>query len=248
MYAIREAIEKSGIEPKDVAYVNAHGTGTAKNDEAEFLSLHTIFDETNPDLSVSSTKAMVGHCLGAAGAIEAVFAIKALTENKIPPTIGYSEEDIEALGEKAGTFDFMPNTMKEKDLHYVMSNSFAFGGSNASIIFSKEPGNVKETENDEKVYITGLGIVSPLGNGVANYIDKVNAQTKPEAASVHANVGKEYYDKYGLKMARLQPYMSSRSTFLRMEQQQVLPSTSRTPFTMQQVDTSRSRQVCVAIT
>ena len=142
MYAIREAIEKSGIEPKDVAYVNAHGTGTAKNDEAEFLSLHTIFDETNPDLSVSSTKAMVGHCLGAAGAIEAVFAIKALTENKIPPTIGYSEEDIEALGEKAGTFDFMPNTMKEKDLHYVMSNSFAFGGSNASIIFSKEPGNV----------------------------------------------------------------------------------------------------------
>ena len=111
----------------------------AKNDEAEFLSLHTIFDETNPDLSVSSTKAMVGHCLGAAGAIEAVFAIKALTENKIPPTIGYSEEDIEALGEKAGTFDFMPNTMKEKDLHYVMSNSFAFGGSNASIIFSKEP-------------------------------------------------------------------------------------------------------------
>ena len=82
---------------------------------------------------------MVGHCLGAAGAIEAVFAIKALTENKIPPTIGYSEEDIEALGEKAGTFDFMPNTMKEKDLHYVMSNSFAFGGSNASIIFSKEP-------------------------------------------------------------------------------------------------------------
>ena len=114
MYAIREAIEKSGIEPKDVAYVNAHGTGTAKNDEAEFLSLHTIFDETNPDLSVSSTKAMVGHCLGAAGAIEAVFAIKALTENKIPPTIGYSEEDIEALGEKAGTFDFMPNTMKER--------------------------------------------------------------------------------------------------------------------------------------
>ena len=201
MYAIREAIEKSGIEPKDVAYVNAHGTGTAKNDEAEFLSLHTIFDETNPDLSVSSTKAMVGHCLGAAGAIEAVFAIKALTENKIPPTIGYSEEDIEALGEKAGTFDFMPNTMKEKDLHYVMSNSFAFGGSNASIIFSKEPGNVKETENDEKVYITGLGIVSPLGNGVANYIDKINAQAKPEATSVHANVGKEDYDKYGLKMA-----------------------------------------------
>ena len=201
MYAIRQAIEKSGINPEDIGYVNAHGTGTAKNDEAEFLSLHTIFDDVNPDLSVSSTKAMVGHCLGAAGAIEAVFAIKALTENKIPATIGYSEEDIAALAEKAGTFDFMPNTMKEKELDYVMSNSFAFGGSNASIIFSKKPGDVKETENDEKVYITGLGIVSPLGNGVENYIEKVNAGAKPESASVSANVGKDDYDKYGLKMA-----------------------------------------------
>lgn len=201
MYAIRQAIEKSGINPEDIGYVNAHGTGTAKNDEAEFLSLHTIFDDVNPDLSVSSTKAMVGHCLGAAGAIEAVFAIKALTENKIPATIGYSEEDIAALAEKAGTFDFMPNMMKEKELDYVMSNSFAFGGSNASIIFSKKPGDVKETENDEKVYITGLGIVSPLGNGVENYIEKVNAGAKPESASVSANVGKDDYDKYGLKMA-----------------------------------------------
>lgn len=201
MYAIRQAIEKSGINPEDIGYVNAHGTGTAKNDEAEFLSLHTIFDDVNPNLSVSSTKAMVGHCLGAAGAIEAVFAIKALTENKIPATIGYSEEDIAALAEKAGTFDFMPNTMKEKELDYVMSNSFAFGGSNASIIFSKKPGDVKETENDEKVYITGLGIVSPLGNGVENYIEKVNAGAKPESASVSANVGKDDYDKYGLKMA-----------------------------------------------
>ena len=201
MYAIRQAIEKSGINPEDIGYVNAHGTGTAKNDEAEFLSLHTIFDDVNPDLSVSSTKAMVGHCLGAAGAIEAVFAIKALTENKIPATIGYSEEDVAALAEKAGTFDFMPNTMKEKELDYVMSNSFAFGGSNASIIFSKKPGDVKETENDEKVYITGLGIVSPLGNGVENYIEKVNAGARPESASVSANVGKDDYDKYGLKMA-----------------------------------------------
>ena len=201
MYAIRQAIERSGIKAEEVGYVNAHGTGTAKNDEAEFLSLHTIFDNTNPDLSVSSTKAMVGHCLGAAGAIEAVFAIKALTENRIPATIGYSDEDIEALCEKAGSFDFVPNIMREKELNYVMSNSFAFGGSNASIIFSKKPGNVKETENDERIFITGLGIVSPLGNGVDNYIEKVNAAVKPEGCSVCSNVGKDDYDKYGLKMA-----------------------------------------------
>lgn len=201
MYAIRKAIEKSGINPENVGYVNAHGTGTAKNDEAEFLSLHTIFDETDADLSVSSTKAMVGHCLGAAGAIEAVYAIKALTENKIPPTIGYTEEDLENLKEKAGKIDFMPNNMKEKNLDYVMSNSFAFGGSNASIIFAKNPADVKETENDEKIYITGLGIVSPLGNGVENYINKINEGAKIPCGNVTSELGKEDFDKFDIKLA-----------------------------------------------
>lgn len=201
MYAIRTALKNSGIEAKDIAYVNAHGTGTAKNDEAEFLSLHTIFDETNDNLSVSSTKAMVGHCLGAAGAIEAVFAIKALTENKIPPTIGYSQEDLEQLQEKAGKIDFMPNTMKEKQMDYVMSNSFAFGGSNASIIFSTKENPTVETHNDEKIYITGLGIVSPVGNGVDNYIEKVKEAAAPQTESLEAAVGKEDYEKYGVKMA-----------------------------------------------
>ncbi len=201
MYAIRTAMEKSGIKPEELSYVNAHGTGTAKNDEAEFLSLHTIFDDVNEDLSVSSTKAMVGHCLGAAGAIEAVYAIKALTEGKIPPTIGYTDEDLEALKEKAGKIDFMPNKMREKEMDYVMSNSFAFGGSNASIIFSKKDGNVNETENDEKIYITGLGIVSPLGNGTENYIEKVNAEEKIDSVSVCSTLGKEDFDKYDIKLA-----------------------------------------------
>jgi len=201
MYAIRTAIAKSGVDAKEIGYVNAHGTGTGKNDNAEFLSLHTIFDETNDNLSVSSTKSMVGHCLGAAGAIEAVYAIKALTENKIPPTIGYSDEDLAVLAEKAGKIDFMPNTMKEKELNYVMSNSFAFGGSNASIIFGKQPGDVKETENDAPVYITGFGIVSPIGNGTENYIEKVNSGAAITETSVKANVDKADFDKYDVKMA-----------------------------------------------
>lgn len=201
MYAIRTAMERSGLTARDIGYINAHGTGTAKNDEAEFLSIHTIFDEANDDLTVSSTKAMVGHCLGAAGAIEAVFAIKALTENDIPPTIGYSDEDIKALAEKAGKIDFRPNEMCHKEMTSVMSNSFAFGGSNASIIFSKKPGNMNEVESDEKVYITGIGIVSPLGNGLENYIEKVKAGITPEGTSLEASVGKEDYDKFGVKMA-----------------------------------------------
>ncbi len=201
MYAIRTAMEKSGLTEKDIAYINAHGTGTPKNDEAEFLSIHAIFDDKNDDLTVSSTKAMVGHCLGAAGAIEAVFAIKALTENKIPPTIGYSDEDIEKLAEKAGKIDFRPNEMREKNMTSVMSNSFAFGGSNASVIFSKNEGGVTDTETDEKIYITGMGIVSPLGNGVENYIEKVNEGGQPSGTSLEASVGKEDYDRFGVKMA-----------------------------------------------
>ena len=140
MSAIRGAIAEAGLTEADIDYVNAHGTGTAKNDEAEFLSLHTIFDGKNDSLSVSSTKAMTGHCLGAAGAIEAVFAIKALVENTVPPTIGYSDADLTVLAEKAGKLDFCPNVPRRKQLDAVMNNSFAFGGNNASIIFGRQAG------------------------------------------------------------------------------------------------------------
>ncbi len=201
MNAIRRALTNSGINPADIGYINAHGTGTAKNDEAEFLSLHTIFDETNDDLSVSSTKAMVGHCLGAAGAIEAVFAIKALTENTVPPTVGYDEEGLEKLKERAGKIDFRPNVAREKELTYVMNNSFAFGGNNASIIFSKTAGNVTLPEAQDDIYVTGFGIVSPVGNGVDNYIEAVKANTVPAEASVASSVGADDYAACGLKMA-----------------------------------------------
>lgn len=201
MNAIRWAIESSGIEAKEIGYINAHGTGTAKNDNAEFLSLHTIFDSETDNLSVSSTKAMVGHCLGAAGAIEAVFAIKALTNNVVPATLGYSDEDLEALKEKAGKIDFVPNKAHEKELTTVMSNSFAFGGNNASIVFSKNEGNVSLPENKERACITGFGIVSPLGNGVENYINVVNEDKMIDATSVHSSISSEDYNELGLKMA-----------------------------------------------
>ncbi len=201
MHAIRRALANSGINPADIGYINAHGTGTAKNDEAEFLSLHTIFDETNDDLSVSSTKAMVGHCLGAAGAIEAVFTVKALTENTVPPTVGYDEEGLEKLKERAGKIDFRPNVAREKNLTHVMNNSFAFGGNNASIIFSKEAGNVTLPAGKEDIYVTGFGIVSPVGNGVENYVEAVKAGTTPADVSVSSTVGADDYAACGLKMA-----------------------------------------------
>lgn len=201
MTAIRTALKNSGLTPADISYINAHGTGTPKNDEAEFLSLHTIFDGQNDDLSVSSTKAMVGHCLGAAGAIEAVFSVKALSEGCIPPTVGYSEEDIEALKEKAGDIDFRPNVMRRKDgMRSVMSNSFAFGGNNASIIFSLDGDKATCKESSEKVYITGLGAVTPLGNGINSYVSAIKDAPCAEG-SLCSSVGSEDYAAHGLALS-----------------------------------------------
>lgn len=156
MLAIRRAVENSGLANTDLDYINAHGTGTAKNDEAEFLSLHTLFDD-NDHLSVSSTKSMTGHCLGAAGSIEAVFTVKAVCENIVPPTIGYTAENLETLKEKAGSIDFVPNTKREKTINYAASNSFAFGGNNASIIFAKQPHDIPDRTNSERIFVTGIG-------------------------------------------------------------------------------------------
>lgn len=199
MNAIRAAIAHSGLREQDVDYVNAHGTGTAKNDEAEFLSLHTIFDGKNDDLSVSSTKALTGHCLGAAGAIEAVFAIKALTENTVPPTLGYSEEDLAVLAEKAGDLDFVPNAPKQKELGAVMNNSFAFGGNNASIIFSKGKGTPEQAPAKREIAITGLGMVTPLGNGREAYVKACQSGVEC-GASAASVIGSPDYDAQGLKM------------------------------------------------
>ncbi|MDE7164749.1 MAG: beta-ketoacyl-[acyl-carrier-protein] synthase family protein [Clostridiales bacterium] len=201
MSAIRRALRNSGVNESDIGYVNAHGTGTSKNDEAEFLSLHTIFDGKNKNLSVSSTKAMTGHCLGAAGAIEAVFAIKALTQNTIPPTVGYSDEDIKALADKAGDMDFCPNKPHAKQLNTVMSNSFAFGGNNASIVFGKDNGDVRVQESKPNVYVTGIGAVTPLGNGVPRYLEACANGEKIEGQSARSSVSSCDYDAVGLKMA-----------------------------------------------
>lgn len=200
--AINRAIRNSGIKKTDIGYVNGHGTGTAKNDNAEFLSLHTVFDEENPNLSASSTKVMTGHCLGAAGAIEAVFSVKALTTNTVLPTLGYSAEDSEKIKEKAKNLDFVQNKPRSKELNSVMSNNFAFGGTNASIIFSKQAGDVSsQSAKDKKIAVTGIGIVSPLGNSKEAYLSSVKNGFKPESASIHSTITETDYNELGIKMA-----------------------------------------------
>lgn len=186
MSAIKRAMENSGVKPSEIDYINAHGTGTAKNDEAEFLSIHTLFDGENDKLSVSSTKSMTGHCLGAAGSIEAVFTVKSVCENIAPPTIGYTEENLAALSEKAGKIDFIPNEKREKNIGFAMSNSFAFGGNNASIIFSKNPHDIPDKREEKRLFVTGIGKV---------------ISTADETESVTAPIGAEDYNELGIKMA-----------------------------------------------
>ena len=200
MNAIRSALTHAGKTPGQIDYVNAHGTGTAKNDEAEFLSLHTLFDQDHPKLYVSSTKAMTGHCLGAAGAIEAVFSIKALCENIVPATLGYTEDNLAQLAEKTGEMDFCPNKAKTAELSAVMSNSFAFGGNNASIVFGTSDCGREDSPRKEAV-ITGLGFVTPLGNGKHAFLRSLEAHSAISPAGGRSVVGAEDFASLGLKMA-----------------------------------------------
>ena len=177
MSVITRAVKNSGLKFTDIDYVNAHGTGTAKNDESEFLSLNTLFKD-NKDLYVSSTKSMTGHCLGAAGAIEAVITVKALTEGKLPPTTGYSEEDLKVLEEKSGDINFIANKPVQREINYAMSNSFAFGGNNASIVFARDPNILNLSCPKQNLYVTGIGIVSgEYDEAKGDFIAKLDTET-----------------------------------------------------------------------
>lgn len=134
------ALENAQLELNDIDYINAHGTSTKLNDLSETAAIKTVFGEVAYDIPISSTKSMTGHMLGAAGGIEAIFCIKALQDGVMPPTINYVTPDPEC------DLDYVPNMKREKELWHAMSNSFGFGGHNATLVFAKveddqEPGS-----------------------------------------------------------------------------------------------------------
>lgn len=133
-YAILTALKDSGINPENVDYINAHGTSTHVGDIAESKTIERIFGnkEQNKNLLVSSTKSMTGHLLGAAGAIEAIFSIKTVMNDIVPPTINLENQD-----DEVGNLDYVPNTARKHKVNYAMSNSFGFGGCNAVLVFKK---------------------------------------------------------------------------------------------------------------
>jgi len=127
------ALKDAGLTPDDIDYVNAHGTSTPENDKMEYLGCANVFGERIKTLPMSSNKSMIGHTLSAAGAVEAVFSILTLQNQRMPPTINYDTPD------PAIVLDVVPNKARDAKLKHVISNSFGFGGQNVSLIMGLEP-------------------------------------------------------------------------------------------------------------
>jgi 3-oxoacyl-[acyl-carrier-protein] synthase II len=128
------ALQNANLDSAEIEYINAHGTSTQLNDKSETAAIKTVFGEQAYSIPISSTKSMTGHLLGASGAIEAVFCILAIREGILPPTINYSTPDPEC------DLDYVPNQARKASPKHVMSNSFGFGGHNATLIFSRFEG------------------------------------------------------------------------------------------------------------
>jgi 3-oxoacyl-[acyl-carrier-protein] synthase II len=129
--SMRLALQDAGFGLTDISYINAHGTSTQLNDKSETAAIKTVFGEQAYQIPISSTKSMTGHLLGASGAVEAVISVLAIRENMIPPTINYETPD------PVCDLDYVPNRPRKANLTHVMSNSFGFGGHNATLIISR---------------------------------------------------------------------------------------------------------------
>jgi 3-oxoacyl-[acyl-carrier-protein] synthase II len=128
---MRAALADSGLAREDIGYINAHGTSTKVNDEAETLAIKQVFGEPAYRIPVSSSKSMLGHLIAAAGAVELIISVMAMRRGVLPPTINYEVPD------PACDLDYIPNTAREQRVHHVLSNSFGFGGQNISLIVSR---------------------------------------------------------------------------------------------------------------
>lgn len=128
------AIKDAGVEPRDIDYINAHGTSTFYNDKLETLAIKRVFGDSAYAIPVSSTKSMMGHLLGAAGGVEAGIIALALRDQMVPPTANYEKPDPEC------DLDYVPNVSRRRPMRYALSNSFGFGGTNAAVLMKRYDG------------------------------------------------------------------------------------------------------------
>ena len=129
--AMRAALREAGMAPEDIDSINAHGTSTQLNDLCETRAIKSVYGDHAGKISLTANKSMIGHCLGAAGALESVFSVKSILHGVVPPTINYDTPDPEC------DLDYTPGQPKERNVRAIMSNSFGFGGTNACVIFKK---------------------------------------------------------------------------------------------------------------
>jgi 3-oxoacyl-[acyl-carrier-protein] synthase II len=158
--AIQTALAQSGVAPDEVDYVNSHGTGTAKNDPAETAATKVGLGEAAArHAAISSTKSMVGHLLGGAGAAEAIVTVMAIEEQVAPPTANFTEPDPEC------DLDYTPNAAREMKIDVALSNNFAFGGANASLLFARHSAreNGPPAPHTDRIVITGLAALTAAG-------------------------------------------------------------------------------------
>src|SRR5205085_11704291 len=131
MRVMQRALKDAGLAPTDIQYVNAHGTSTPVGDKTETVAIKRVFGDYAYKLPVSSTKSMTGHLLGAAGGLESAITAMTVKTGIIAPTINYTTPDPEC------DLDYVPNTAREAKIDHAMSNSFGFGGTNATLIFTR---------------------------------------------------------------------------------------------------------------
>ena len=165
--AIQTALRQGGVDPDEVDYVNSHGTGTAKNDTAETAATKVGLGDAAYKVAVSSTKSMIGHLLGGAGAAEAIVTVKAIDDQVAPPTANFTEADPEC------DLDYVPNEAREMSIDIALSNNFAFGGANASVLFARPGARASgpPERNVDRAVITGLAALSAAGTEPAALYD-----------------------------------------------------------------------------
>jgi 3-oxoacyl-[acyl-carrier-protein] synthase II len=129
--AMKRALRDAGVDITAVSYINAHGTSTPLNDFTETLAIKTVFGEQAYNVPISSTKSMIGHSMGGAGALEAIACSKTIETGTIHPTVNYENPDPEC------DLDYVPNTARQADVRVVLSNSFGLGGNNACLVLAK---------------------------------------------------------------------------------------------------------------
>ena len=164
--AIVEAMERSGVTPEDIDYVNAHGTGTAGNDQIESKLMPVIYGDRGALLPISSVKGALGHTLGAAGGIEALITVLAVARDMIPPTTNFTEP------RPGPDVDCVPNKARNQTVNVAITQNFAFGGNNAAIVIRKHdlPGIRAPEFPQRRVVLSGMGLITPIGNGKDEFL------------------------------------------------------------------------------